>query len=248
MTDLFEKTFSNRKDLNKAQIISELKRIIAKLEKEPSYPDMHIYELIDASAIDDLELSFLWLYLQTCYAQEHRNLERQTALYRDVDEKIFDAYPCHTYHSEKFRLLLVDTPVILGSYRTYASRVKENLVKDLVLLSVRRFLSVSGKGSGELVGVPFAVCLYRKCLEDQTSATTPDIDNIETRKIINTLVRELDLEDSFHSLITSVNSIEFVQDKNRTGTSILLISEEKRLAFEKEFISRNRSLDFIRCT
>ena len=247
MTDsLFEKTFTNREDLNKSQIVNELKRIIAKLEKEPSYPDMCIFELIDGSMIDDLELSFLWLYLQMCYAQEHRNFDDYDSLYHDVDKKIFDLYPCKTYYSDKYKLLLVDTPVILGSYRTYANKAKENLVKDLVLLSVREYLSSSGKDALHLIDMPFAVCLYRRCLEDQTSATVPDIDNIEARKIINVLVRELDLDDSYSSLISNINSIEFVKAGNATGTSIVLVGEENRLQFEKEFISKGRSLDFIR--
>ena len=72
MTDLFEKTFCNREDLIKSQVANECKRIIEKLEKEPSYPDTMMSELIDGSLVDDLELSFLWLYLQMCYAQERR--------------------------------------------------------------------------------------------------------------------------------------------------------------------------------
>ena len=243
---LIEKTFSNREDLNKSQIISECERIITKLKKEPSYPDTNLYELIDGSLVDDLELSYLWLYLQMCYAQERRSFDSESGLHRNPDDGIFETFPCKTYYSEKYRALLVDTPTILGSYRTYANKTKENLVKDLVLLGVRKYLADSGKRAEDLIGVPFAVCLYRRCLPDQSSASVPDIDNIEARKIINVLVRELDLDDSYSCLITSVNSVEFVKDRDFFGTSVLLVSEERRLDFEREFLSRGRSLDFIR--
>ena len=246
MNDLFEKTFSNREDLIKSQVISECSRIITKLEKEPSYPDTRIHGLIDGSLIDDLELSFLWLYLQMCYAQEHRASDDRSVLYHEAEDRIFESFPCRTYYSEKHQTLLIDTPAILGSYRTHASKAKENLVKDLVLLSVRRYLSQSGKRAEDLISIPFAICLYRRCLPNQSSAYVPDIDNIEARKIINVLVREMDLDDSYNCLITSVNSIEFIQDEGFSGTSVLLISEEKRNAFENRFLSENRSLDFLR--
>ena len=246
MTDLFEKTFCNREDLIKSQVVNECKRIIEKLEKEPSYPDTKMCELVDGSLVDDLELSFLWLYLQMCYAQERRASGDQDILYREVEDRIFDSFPCSTYYSDEYRALLVDTPVILGSYRTHASKTKENLVKDLVLLSVRRYLSASGKNAADLLDLPFAVCLYRRCLCNLSSASVPDIDNIEARKIINVLVRELDLDDSYSCLITSVNSIEFIQGGHFSGTSVLLVSEEKRNALENRFLSESRSFDFLR--
>ena len=246
MTDLFEKTFCNREDLIKSQVANECKRVITKLEKEPSYPDTKICELVDGSLVDDLELSFLWLYLQMCYAQERRASGDQDILYREVEDRIFDSFPCRAYYSDEYRALLIDTPAVLGSYRTHASRTKENLVKDLVLLSVRRYLSASGKNAADLLDLPFAVCLYRRCLCNLSSASIPDIDNIEARKIINVLVRELDLDDSYSCLITSVNSIEFIQDGTFSGTSVLLVSEEKRNALENRFLSENRSFDFLR--
>ncbi len=246
MTDLFEKTFSNREDLIKSQVANECKRIITKLEKEPSYPDTKICELVDGSLVDDLELSFLWLYLQMCYAQERRIPDEEAVLYREVEDRIFDSFPCRAHYSDEYRALLIDTPAVLGSYRTHASRAKENLVKDLVLLSVRRYLSASGKDAAVLLDLPFAVCLYRRCLCNLSSASVPDIDNIEARKIINVLVRELDLDDSYSCLITSVNSIEFIQDGAFSGTSVLLVSEEKRNTLENRFLSENRSLDFLR--
>lgn len=246
MTGLFEKTFSNREDLIKSQVANECKRIITKLEKEPSYPDTKMCELTDGSLVDDLELSFLWLYLQMCYAQGRRIPDEEGVLYREVEDTIFDSFPCRAYYSDKYRALLIDTPAVLGSYRTHASRAKENLVKDLVLLSVRRYLSVSGKNAADLLDLPFAVCLYRRCLGNLSSASVPDIDNIEARKIINVLVRELDLDDSYSCLITSVNSIEFIQGGHFSGTSVLLVSEEKRNALENRFLSENRSFDFLR--
>jgi len=245
---LFEKTFSNREDLNKSQVASECERIVARLRKEPSYPDTNLYELIDGSLVDDLELSFLWLYLQMCYAQEQRAFDSAAASFRDPGHEIFEAYPCKAFYNRQYRALLIDTPTILGSYRTYANKAKENLVKDLVLLSVRKYLSESGEKAEDLISVPFAVCLYRRCLPNQSSATVPDIDNIEARKIINVLVRELDLDDSYNCLITSINSIEYVEDKESAGTSVVLISEETRLDFEREYLASGRSLDFIRTT
>ena len=246
MTDLFEKTFSNREDLIKSQVANECKRIITKLEKEPSYPDTKICELVDGSLVDDLELSFLWLYLQMCYAQGRRIPDEGAVLYREVEDRIFASFPCRAYYSDEYRALLIDTPAVLGSYRTHASRAKENLVKDLVLLGVRRYLSASGKNAAALLDLPFAVCLYRRCLCTLSSASVPDFDNIEARKIINVHVRELDLDDSYSCLITIDNSIEFIPGGHFSGTSVLLVSEEKRNALENRFLSENRSFDFLR--
>ena len=74
----------------------------------------------------------------------------------------------------------------------------------------------------------------------------PDCDNVEAQKIINTLVRDFNLKDVYSSMVSCISSIEYVGDKTKTGTSILLVQEDKRLAMESRFLDSARSFDFLR--
>ena len=110
-------------------------------------------------------------------------------------------------------------------------------------MAVKKFEDGSSRQLPFLIDSPFAVCLYRRTLPGLSSSVVPDIDNIEARKIINAIVREIAQGDYYSSMITNVNSIEYVKDDQSVGTSILFVEEVKRIALEKEFLLKKRSFD-----
>ena len=70
MTRIFAETFPNHTDMSKEELADQLRKIIAKLDDDPEDPAVVISDLKSSDLLDDLELSLLYLYLQTCYARE----------------------------------------------------------------------------------------------------------------------------------------------------------------------------------
>jgi len=241
MTDVFRYAFPNRKLMSKEKMISELNSLVCLLIKDKDDPDSNLNDLKNQATVNDLELTLLNLYLQTCYAQSLRD---RACADDDVDE-VLSSLPCKIYFSDKYKTLLIDTPVILGSFRTAKNKLQENVLKSLVLMAVKRFENQSDKQLPFLIDSPFAVCLYRRVLPDLSSNVVPDIDNIEARKIINAVVREIGQGDYYSSMITNVNSIEYIYSADQSGTSILFVEESKRGALEKEFLLKKRSFNEI---
>lgn len=239
MTDIFRYAFPNRKLMSKEKMISELNGIIQILKKDIDDQSRNLNELNNQTTVDDLELSLLGLYLQTCYAQSLR----KSSYTSEDEDNVPSSLPCEVYFSEKYKAILIDTPVVLGSYRTAKNKLQENILKSLVLMAVKKFEDGSGRQLPFLIDSPFAVCLYRRTLPGLSSSVVPDIDNIEARKIINAIVREIAQGDYYSSMITNVNSIEYVKETRSVGTSILFVEEAKRLALEKEFLLKKRSFD-----
>ena len=241
MTKIFAETFPNHTDMSKKELAGQLRKIIAKLDDDPEDPAVVISDLKSSDLLDDLELSLLYLYLQTCYAREYKRV------CECFDETETGAdLPCTVHYSAEYRCLLIDTPVMLGSNRNPANRMQENLVRSLVIAAVRKYEKGNDFDFTFSIRAPFSIGLYRRCLKDQSSTVIPDIDNIEARKIINSLVEELSLDDSYSSLISNVNSIEYVDAKEDQGTSILIVEEGKRNALEREFLQNKRSFSMIR--
>ena len=240
MTDVFRYAFPNRRLMSKEKMISELNSLVCLLIKDKDDPGSNLSDLKNQATVDDLELTLLNLYLQTCYAQSLRDC----ACADDVGEAL-QSLPCKIYFSEKYKTLLIDTPVILGSYRTTKNKLQENIMKSLVLMAVKRFENQSDKQLPFLIDSPFAVCLYRRVLPGLSSSVVPDIDNIEARKIINAIVREIGQGDYYSSMITNVNSIEYINSADQSGTSILFVEESKRGVLEKEFLLKKRSFNEI---
>ena len=234
MTRILEKTFPNRSDITKDNLMKAAVEILEKLERDIDPNDTKVRLMRNLSLLDDLENSFLYLYLQLCNAKQERLHDLPTSR-REVPDESLASLPCEVFFSEKYKALLIDTPVNLGSNRNYANKMQEHILKTLVATAVEKFKEDNDFDLAFSIKKPFSFCLYRRCLEKQSSSVVPDIDNIDSRNIINTIVSELSLDDSYSSLICNVNSIEYVGCKEERGTSILIVEESKRNALEKEF-------------
>ena len=245
MTRILEKTFANRSDITKDNLMKAVDEILEKLERDIDPNDTKVRLMRNLSLLDDLENSFLYLYLQLCNAKQER-LHDLPASRREASDESLASLPCEVFFSEKYKALLIDTPVNLGSNRNYANKMQEHILKTLVATAVEKFKEDNDFDLAFSIKKPFSFSLYRRCLEKQSSSVVPDIDNIDSRNIINTIVSELSLDDSYSSLICNVNSIEYVVRKEERGTSILIVEESKRNALEKEFLSKNRTLSFLR--
>lgn len=245
MPEVFKKGFDNAKDLTVADFKIECTNILKKLDKL-SDSESYLKDVSDKELITDLELTFLELFLQSCYAEERAG-QLPSCLRRsnkgDVDP---DEFPCRVYQSEEYKALLIDTPVVLGSFRKATNIKQPYMVKNLVQVALLRYEEKQRRGLSWFIRSPFSFCLYRRCLPNLSSTVVPDCDNVEAQKIINTLVRDLSLMDAYSSMVSCTGSIEYVGDKAKTGTSILLVQEDKRLAMESRFIDSGRSFDFLR--
>ncbi|MBR2788190.1 MAG: hypothetical protein IKD94_03410 [Erysipelotrichaceae bacterium] len=238
---ILSETFPNRVRMSKVDIRKYLEGLLQKINRNDEPEDALIGDLKDGNVLDDLELSFLYLYLQMCYAREYKvSTGRYEVTETDVD------LPCEIYFSKKYRCLLIDTPAMLSSCRNPSSKAQENLLKALVKSAVKKYEIDNGFDLTFSIRAPYSICLYRRCLPDQSSTLIPDIDNIEAGRIINYLAQELSLDDSYSSLISNVNSIEYVEAKEDCGTSILVIEEGKRNELEREFLKNRRSFSMIR--
>ena len=245
MTRILEKTFANRSDITKEGLIRAVDEILKKLNRDIDPADAKVRLMRNTVLLDDLENSFLYLYLQICNAKQESFHDLPIAR-REVQAEGLASLPCEVFFSEKYKTLLIDTPTILGSNRNHSNKMQEHILKALVITAVEKFKEDNDFDLAFSISRPFSICLYRRCLERQSSTVVPDIDNIDARNIINALVSELSLDDSYSSLICNVNSVEYVKHKQERGTSILIVEEGKRNALEKEFLSRNRSLSFLR--
>lgn len=244
MNDIYVETFQNRKRITVAKMAGELIRLAGHIGNIGVASETYLDELKDASILNELELSILNLYLQTCYAE---NLQHSTEEAEGTGNRGYvpEDLPCQVYFSEQHKALLVDTPVVLKSGRYADAVIQENLLKSLVMMSVKKFEADNRKNLKRSIWFPFSFCLYRRCLRDQSSIKVPDIDNIEAQKIINSLVKELGLFDSYDAMITNVNSIEYVRSKQDIGTSILIVQEDHRNDLEREFLMNGRSFDSV---
>ena len=245
MPEVFKKGFDNAKDLTVADFKKKCTNILQKLDKL-SDSESCLKDIYDKELITDLELTFLELFLQSCYAEERAG-PLPSCLHRsnkgDVDP---DEFPCRVYQSEEYKALLIDTPVVLGSFRTAANIRQQYMVKNLVQVAILQYEKEYGKTLSWFIRTPFSFCLYRRCLPNLSSKIVPDCDNVEAQKIINTLVRDINLKDVYSSMVSCISSIEYVGDKTKTGTSNLLVQEDKRLAMESRFLDSARSFDFLR--
>lgn len=245
MTRILIESFPNHSDISKDKLKKKLNEIIEKLDADASDTETFLSDIGSSSLLDDLELSFLYLYLQTCYAREERMNE--DPVYESKSEDTFlDSLPCSVCFSDHYKALLIDTPVLIGSMRNPANKMQQNLLKSLIVTAIRKYEKDKGFSLKLSIASPYSICLYRRCLTDQSSTVVPDLDNIEASKIINALADELSLDDSYSSLVSNLNSIEYVDSKKNCGTSILVIEEAKRLDLEREFIENKRSFDPIR--
>ena len=226
MTRILNESFPNHSDLSKEKLKEKLNEIIKQLEEDADDPEVLMHDLKDSSLLDDLELSFLYLYLQVCYAKEKR-MNEDPVYESEKEDTFLDSLPCKTYFSDRYKALLIDTPMLIGSMRNPANKMQQNLLKSLVVTAIRKY-EKDNKFSFKLsITSPYSICLYRRCLTDQSSTVVPDIDNIEASKIINVLADELSLDDTYSSLISNLNSIEYVDSKQDCGTSILVIDKNR---------------------
>lgn len=245
MTRILRESFPNHSDMSKENFKEKLREIIRKLDENIDDPETLMSNFKSSSLLDDLELSLLYLYLQTCYAKEERMNDR-LVYETENDDAFLDSLPCKIYFSNHYKALLIDTPVLMGSMRNPANKMQQNLVKSLIVTAIRKYEKDEGLSLKLSIASPYSICLYRRCLVDQSSTVVPDIDNIEASKIINALADELSLDDSYSSLISNLNSIEYVNSKQDCGTSILVIEEAKRIDLERKFFENKRSFTFIR--
>ena len=121
MNRIFDQTFPDRKLLSKDDFRDRLNEIIFKLDQDKDSGGNDLVSVIDLSLLNDLELSFLDLYLQVCYAEEERMYAKPYDE-DDIRNTFLESLPCKVYFSEKYKALLIDTPVLIGSSRTFASR------------------------------------------------------------------------------------------------------------------------------
>ena len=83
--------------MSKEKMISELNGIIQILKKDIDDQSRNLNELNNQATVDDLELSLLGLYLQTCYAQ---SLRKPSSVSEDEDS-VSSSLPCEVYFSER---------------------------------------------------------------------------------------------------------------------------------------------------
>ena len=241
MTRILTDTFANHADMSKKAISRYLKDLLRKLDEDNDPDDTLISDLDNQGMLDDLELSFLYLYLQMCYSREFIELSGKS---ENIDA--CSDFPCRVYFFTRYSCLLIDTPAILGSFRNPANRVQENLLKVLVMSALKKYELDNDFDFTFSIRAPYSIGLYRRCLPDQSSTLIPDIDNIEAGRIINSLAEELSLDDSYSSMISNVNTIEYIKERKDCGTSILLVEEARRNELEREFLKNGRSFSFIR--
>ncbi|MBQ6148499.1 MAG: hypothetical protein IJI83_03020 [Oscillospiraceae bacterium] len=239
-------TFPNRSLMSKEELKRKLRILNGKLDLNEDEMSTYLCDLSDADLLSDLEYTFLYLYLQVCYAQEERMWEDSDNLYRTKKKELSDSLPCRVHYSPEYRALLIDTAFILKSGRTQKGVLQENISKCLVDVALQAYETEKGISFVHSVKAPYAIWLLRRCTRDQNRGTLPDIDNIEARKIINRLVYSIGSADSIHSFICNVNTIEYVDSRQDCGTSILLIQEDKTTALMTEFLTEKRSLNFLR--
>ena len=163
---------------------------------------------------------------------------------KKVDD--FSNYPCNVFYSDKYKATLIDTPVVLGSMRNYANKMQEHMVANLITIALKKYELENKIDFSFSIRMPFSVFFIRRCLPYQSSNVVSDTDNVECRKIINAIVKEFGLCDSYCDMITVTSTIEYVDSKDARGTSILIVSENKRLSLETIFLKNKRNLDFIR--
>lgn len=244
-SELFNKYFPNKiENLNKAQLKNMCFKLVDILEKDGEEDDQKVALFSDETELEYLEMSFLYLYLQMCNQAQDRLSQQEYSL---IEDPMGDTFPCDVYYSSKDEVMLVDTPVQLGSYRTYGEKNQQHLIASLVSLAIENYASKNDIEPFGLVRAPYCIYLIRRCKRDDSSNTIPDIDNVGARHIINIIARYFALSDSFSSLSWNCNTVEYVDDEEGdNGTSILIVSEDKKIEFESKFIQKNHSLNWLR--
>ena len=239
-----EENYKNKKQgITKATLIKDLKRQLDLLESDPKSDDASLFEC-STKLLDELEFSSLNTFLQICGAKEDLP---QVHNYEDLKKvEDFSNYPCNVFYSDKYKATLIDTPVVLGSMRNVSNKTQGQMVASLIAIALKNYELENKIDFSSTVRMPFSVYFIRRCLPNQSSNVVPDTDNVECRKIINAIVKEFDLCDSYSDMISVVSTIEYVASKDDRGTSILVVNENKRLALETYFLRNKRKLDFLR--
>lgn len=241
---LFNEYFPNKdKNLTKEQLKEKCLKIVEMLDNDKQDNDLKVALLSDAE-LEQLEMSSLELYLQVCSAMEDKIFEQK---YPVVELPIGDSFPCDVHYNQELGALLIDTPVQLGSYRTYGEVAQQHLIAVMVNLAIKGYEQEHNFNFFDTVKSPFCIYLVRRCKRGANSNSIPDIDNVGARHVINILVRELGLSDSFSSLTWNCNTVEYVQEgADQGGTSLLIVSEDKKLEFESKFLQNSHSMIWLR--
>ena len=240
------KTIQNNypyRNMTISELISLYENIIGIIRNEQLNEERPASSL-KQETVNEVELSTLDGYLQICGMQEELSRTREAS--PSVCHDVFENYPVNINYSKTYHALIIDTPVSLASYRTPKGKKQEHLISDLVSAALEEYMADNGIEKFGL-GHPYSVMTVRRCLKNQSSKSVPDADNIETRNLINTLVRVLKLNsDSYSDLVNTSCTIEYVDAKEDTGTTFVVIEDVYRIAFEKQFLMNNRSFSFIR--
>lgn len=244
-SELFNNYFPNKiTNLNKAQLKSMCSKLVTILENDGEEDDQKVALFSSQEELEYLEMSLLYLYLQMCNQIQNRLSQEEFPL---ISEPMEETFPCDVYYSDQDEVMLIDTPVQLGSYRTYGEKNQQHLIASLVSLAIEDYANKNDLNPFGMIRAPYCIYLIRRCKRDESSNSIPDIDNVGARHIINILARHFGLSDSFASLIWNSNTVEFIEEgKDIGGTSILIVSEDKKIEFETNFLQKNHSLDWLR--
>lgn len=241
---IFNDYFPNKtENLTKEQLKDRCQKIIDMLEHDNEDNDLKVALLSDAE-LEQLEMSSLELYLQICASVEDKIFSQN---YPILEQPFEDNFPCDVHYNDELGLLLIDTPVQIGSYRTYGDKAQQHLIAVIVNLAIKGYEQKHNFNFFDTVKSPFCIYLVRRYKKHASSNLIPDIDNVGARNVINVLMRETGLSDSCDSLIWNCNTVEFVQEgADQGGTSIVIVGEDKKLDFESKFLQNSHSMVWLR--
>ena len=243
-SEIFREYYPNRvQDLTKEQLLSLYKEIVEMLENDNLNLGAKLATASDPE-LEQLEMSTLNIYLQVCSALEEKH---QFDEFENLSDKVMETYPCDVYFNQELGCYLIDTPTVLGSYRTYGETEQQHLIANLVSIALKQFEAREGIDLLGSIQSPYCIYLIRRVRPTQTSNTIPDIDNVGARHLINALARNFALSDSFKNLTWSCNTIEYIEGEGETlGTSIVIIGESSKMKYEQMFMDYNHSNNFLR--
>ena len=229
-------------ETTKGKIIHKLNNIIKILNKEENDNEFR-FSWIDPAVLDNVELSVLRLYLEICRAHEET--------YSDKGEDsglndLYDHYPINIYWNNEYKTLLIDAPISLASYRTPKGKEQEHLLANTISIGLKNYLA-SHETPVMYLDREYDIMVIRRTGRNLSSNAVPDIDNIEIRNLVNTLVKDLGFtSDSYSHLVGMTSTIEYVEDRADYGTSFIVINDAYKLELVRVFLKNGRSFNFLR--
>ena len=236
-------TFPYISNMSKGEVINRIKKIMKSVESE-SHDNDFPFAWIDVELLDEIELSVLRLYLLLCASHEETYCSLNTD---EMVNDVFDDYPVSVNYIDEYKALIIDTPVSFASYRTVKGKVSEHLLSHLVSVGIKKYLADNEGKVRFDKDKEYDVLIFRRVRKNMGSSAVCDADNIEIRNLINELVKVLGFtSDSYSHLVGIESKIEYVENKEDSGTTFVVVNDEFKLDMELRYRNLDRSLDFLR--